>query len=90
MAWLQATASHKRLNVVQTCLVSSKTGEGLSAAAAVILKERQGRDLYVLGAANVGKSAFVRCCQLSCPEPEALRFHEQPTAWSRQALAGRW
>ena len=28
---------------------------------ATIRKERGGRDVYVLGAANVGKSAFVRC-----------------------------
>lgn len=29
-------------------------------ALGAVLKERQGRDVYVLGAANVGKSAFVR------------------------------
>ena len=40
--------------------VSSKTMEGISRAAAAIRKERRGRDVYVIGAANVGKSAFLR------------------------------
>lgn len=58
--WLLATAAHKRLNVVAAHVVSSKTGQGLSKAAASLRTERQGRDVYVMGAANVGKSAFVR------------------------------
>ena len=35
--------------------------QGVAEAVATIRKERRGRDVYVLGAANVGKSAFVRC-----------------------------
>lgn len=58
--WLLATAAHKRLNVVAAHVVSSKTGQGLSKAAASLRTERLGRDVYVMGAANVGKSAFVR------------------------------
>ncbi len=34
--------------------------QGIAEAVATIRKERRGRDVYVLGAANVGKSAFVR------------------------------
>lgn len=60
-AWLQDTALHKRLNAVQVCLVSSRTRDGVADAASAILKERRGRDVYILGAANVGKSAFIRC-----------------------------
>lgn len=33
---------------------------GLSPAVGKICRERKGRDVYVVGAANVGKSAFVR------------------------------
>jgi len=33
-------------------------------AVATLRKERRGRDVYVLGAANVGKSAFVRRARL--------------------------
>lgn len=58
--WLLATAAHKRLNAVSAYLVSSRTGDGLGAATSALRRERKGRDVYVLGAANVGKSAFVR------------------------------
>eukprot|EP00798_Chlamydomonas_sp_ICE-L_P007381 gene7381-505_t len=47
--WLTESAMRKRVNVVSSHLVSSYSGE-----------ERKGRDVYVIGAANVGKSAFVR------------------------------
>ena len=40
--------------------VSSKTGAGVPTAVAAIRRERRGRDVYVMGAANVGKSAFIR------------------------------
>lgn len=33
---------------------------GMSAAVSRICRERRSRDVYVVGAANVGKSAFVR------------------------------
>lgn len=33
---------------------------GVSAATSKVCAERKGRDVYVVGAANVGKSAFVR------------------------------
>jgi len=39
---------------------SSARLQGIAEAVATIRKERRGRDVYVLGAANVGKSAFVR------------------------------
>ena len=36
--------------------------------------ERRGRDVYIMGAANVGKSAFVRCagCQMIALERATL------------------
>jgi hypothetical protein len=46
--------------VTSTHLVSSRSGEGVPAVAAKIGRERRGRDVFVVGAANVGKSAFVR------------------------------
>lgn len=33
---------------------------GVSSAVAKVCRERKSRDVYVIGAANVGKSAFVR------------------------------
>lgn len=58
--WVVSLAAFKRLRVESAHLVSSKTGQGLSEAIGEVLRMRQGRDVYVLGAANVGKSAFVR------------------------------
>lgn len=40
--------------------VSARTGAGVPEAVAAIRRERRGRDVYVIGAANVGKSAFIR------------------------------
>jgi len=58
--WLMDAAVRKKLNVISCHLVSSRTGEGVSAATSKVCAERKGRDVYVVGAANVGKSAFVR------------------------------
>jgi GTP-binding protein EngB required for normal cell division len=41
-------------------LVSSHSGEGIAAVTSKLCRERKGRDVFVVGAANVGKSAFVR------------------------------
>lgn len=58
--WLLATAGHRRLNVVNAHLVGSPSGQGVSEVASALLRERKGRDVYVIGAANVGKSSFIR------------------------------
>lgn len=60
-AWLSNTAAAKKLNIIHTCAVSSRSGTGIQAAAAFIRQQRLGRDVYIVGAANVGKSAFIRC-----------------------------
>lgn len=58
--WMQDTLTFKRISADSVHLISSRTGEGVSEAAAAIRKARLGRDVYVMGAANVGKSAFIR------------------------------
>jgi len=58
--WLADSAARRRLSVAATHVVSAHTGEGVPQAVARVLRERKGRDVYVIGAANVGKSAFVR------------------------------
>ena len=40
-------------------LVSTPAGEAMAAAAKDIMTSRSGRDVYVMGAANVGKSMFI-------------------------------
>jgi hypothetical protein len=46
--------------VTSAHLVSSHSGEGIAAVTSKVCRERKGRDVFVVGAANVGKSAFVR------------------------------
>ncbi|CAG9465946.1 unnamed protein product [Pedinophyceae sp. YPF-701] len=58
--WLLDLAEAKGLQVVGVELVSSRTREGVEDAVSAILRARRGRDVYVLGSANVGKSALVR------------------------------
>ncbi|GFR50774.1 hypothetical protein Agub_g13039 [Astrephomene gubernaculifera] len=72
--WLGEAAAAKRLSVVSVHLVSSHTGDGMSAAVSRICRERQSRDVFVVGAANVGKSAFVRAAlkELAKTDPAAI------------------
>ncbi|GLC36226.1 hypothetical protein PLESTB_001366400 [Pleodorina starrii] len=72
--WLGGAAAAKRLNVVSVHLVSSHTGDGMSAAVSRICRERKSRDVYVVGAANVGKSAFVRAMlkEMARTDPAAI------------------
>ncbi len=56
--WLGARLT-PRLNVIDLHLVSSRTGDGVRVASQAILRERKGRDVFVMGAANVGKSLFI-------------------------------
>lgn len=58
--WLAEAAARRRLLVASCHLVSSHTGEGMAAVTGKVCRERKGRDVFVVGAANVGKSAFVR------------------------------
>ncbi|WIA31824.1 hypothetical protein OEZ86_002691 [Tetradesmus obliquus] len=58
--WLAESAARRRLQVTSAHLVSSHSGEGIAAVTSKLCRERKGRDVFVVGAANVGKSAFVR------------------------------
>eukprot|EP00468_Gymnochlora_sp_CCMP2014_P009212 CAMPEP_0167746952 /NCGR_PEP_ID=MMETSP0110_2-20121227/4001_1 /TAXON_ID=629695 /ORGANISM="Gymnochlora sp., Strain CCMP2014" /LENGTH=483 /DNA_ID=CAMNT_0007631779 /DNA_START=85 /DNA_END=1536 /DNA_ORIENTATION=+ len=58
--WLNETAIHKGIRPIGVQVVSAKNGMGMKEAAKIILMERRKRDVYIIGAANVGKSAFVR------------------------------
>ena len=58
--WLHDLALGRKVNVVHTATVSSRTSESIPETAAFIRRNRLGRDVYIVGAANVGKSAFCR------------------------------
>lgn len=57
--WLRENASFRGLKVVGTCLVSSHAMQGLDELIDLVQLHRAGCDVYVVGAANVGKSALV-------------------------------
>ncbi|KAF5180086.1 No-associated protein 1 protein [Thalictrum thalictroides] len=57
--WVVEATTKKKLNVISVHLTSSKSLVGIVGVASEIQKEKKGRDVYILGAANVGKSAFI-------------------------------
>jgi len=81
--WLTQLAEAHSLNVLEVQLVSSRTGLGVDGAVRAILGTRKGRDVYVLGAANVGKSLFIRAFlkALAARDPFAFgKLKYQPIA----------
>ncbi|KAJ4706237.1 NO-associated protein 1, chloroplastic/mitochondrial [Melia azedarach] len=57
--WVVEATTKKKLNVLSVHLTSSKSLTGIVGVASEIQKEKKGRDVYILGSANVGKSAFI-------------------------------
>ncbi|XP_052190139.1 putative nitric oxide synthase isoform X2 [Diospyros lotus] len=57
--WVVEATMKKKLNVLSVRLTSSKSLVGIAGVVSEIQKEKKGRDVYILGAANVGKSAFI-------------------------------
>ncbi|KAL5569907.1 hypothetical protein UlMin_026482 [Ulmus minor] len=57
--WVVEATMKKKLNVLSVHLTSSKSLVGITGVASEIQKEKKGRDVYILGSANVGKSAFI-------------------------------
>eukprot|EP00854_Cymbomonas_tetramitiformis_P013664 gene13664-16150_t len=59
IGWIEDRASGRNLSLAGVLLLSGQTGEGIERAVGTVLSERRGRDVYVLGVANVGKSTFI-------------------------------
>lgn len=57
--WIVEFINRKKLNVVSVHMTSAKSLQGISGVVSYLQQHRQGRDVYILGSANVGKSAFV-------------------------------
>ncbi|XP_038683754.1 NO-associated protein 1, chloroplastic/mitochondrial [Tripterygium wilfordii] len=57
--WVVEATTKKKLNVLSVHLTSSKSLVGVTGVASEIQLEKKGRDVYILGSANVGKSAFI-------------------------------
>lgn len=71
--WVVEATMKKKLNVLSVHLTSSKSLVGIAGVVAEIQKEKKGRDVYILGSANVGKSAFISAVlkMLSYKDPVA-------------------
>ncbi|XP_071710456.1 putative nitric oxide synthase [Rutidosis leptorrhynchoides] len=71
--WVVEATMKKKLNVLSVHLTSSKSLVGITGVVSEIQKEKKGRDVYILGAANVGKSAFINAVlkMLSYKDPVA-------------------
>lgn len=58
LEWMVQTLS-QFIQVIDAHLVSAKTDAGMHDAMRAIMRDRRGRDVFVLGAANCGKSLFI-------------------------------
>ncbi|CAJ1363488.1 unnamed protein product [Effrenium voratum] len=58
--WLLYILRKKKLRALEVQLVSNETGKGINYAVNAIIEHRSGMDVFVVGAANAGKSAFIR------------------------------
>ena len=57
--WMKAQAKELGLKPIDVLLVSSSTGLHIQEAVAQIERYRKGKDVYVVGCTNVGKSTFI-------------------------------
>ncbi|HLR74245.1 MAG TPA: ribosome biogenesis GTPase YqeH [Virgibacillus sp.] len=57
--WLRKMAKEAGVRVIDTHLVSSKKGTGLKELTHALENHRKGKDVYIVGTTNVGKSTFV-------------------------------
>lgn len=57
--WVQKQAKEAGLKPLETILVSAKTNEGFDRLIELLAKHRNGKDIYVVGATNVGKSTLI-------------------------------
>lgn len=57
--WVQRRAKEEGLRVADTVLISAKRGFGVDRLVEALEAHRRGRDIYVVGAANVGKSSLI-------------------------------
>lgn len=57
--WMKKMAAEQGVKVVDVYLVSAAKGIGFDEVEAAMEKYRQGKDIYVVGCTNVGKSTFI-------------------------------
>lgn len=80
--WVEREVARKRFTAAECFCVSGVTSDGVQSAASKLLKQRKGRDVWVIGAANVGKSTFIRSLLLELRDQGDLTVPDRrlPTA----------
>ncbi|CAN8254936.1 unnamed protein product [Cochlearia groenlandica] len=86
--WVVELTTKKKLNVLSVHLTSSKSLDGVSGVASEIQKEKKGRDVYILGAANVGKSAFINALLKTMGERDPVAAAAQKYKPIQSAVPG--
>lgn len=86
--WVVEMTTKKKLNVLSVHLTSSKSLDGVSGVASEIQKEKKGRDVYILGAANVGKSAFINALLKTMAERDPVAAAAQKYKPIQSAVPG--
>lgn len=64
----QEVEVRRRLTLAGIECVSGRKGDGVDKSVTAMFAERKGRDVYVIGSANVGKSTFIRAALKSMRE----------------------
>lgn len=57
--WLRSMAKDAGIKVKDVFLISSKKGTGIDELTSALDEQRKGKDVYIVGTTNVGKSTFV-------------------------------
>ncbi|MCM3539689.1 ribosome biogenesis GTPase YqeH [Priestia endophytica] len=57
--WMKKEAKENGLKPIDVCLISAVKGQGVEDVAQIIDRYRNGKDVYVVGCTNVGKSTFI-------------------------------
>ncbi|CAN6984809.1 unnamed protein product [Brassica oleracea var. botrytis] len=86
--WVVEVTTKKKLNVLSVHLTSSKSLDGVNGVASEIQKEKKGRDVYILGAANVGKSAFINALLKTMAERDPVAAAAQKYKPIQSAVPG--
>ncbi|GMH08780.1 hypothetical protein Nepgr_010620 [Nepenthes gracilis] len=86
--WVVEATTKKKLNVLSVHLTSSKSLVGIAGVVSEIQKEKKGRDVYILGSANVGKSAFVNALLMTMAQRDPVAVAAQKYKPIQSAVPG--
>ncbi|XP_038875863.1 NO-associated protein 1, chloroplastic/mitochondrial isoform X1 [Benincasa hispida] len=86
--WVVEATTKKKLSVLSVHLTSSKSLVGVAGVVADIQKEKKGRDVYILGSANVGKSAFINALLKKMAERDPVAAAAQKYRPIQSAVPG--